>query len=475
MNRVALNYIQNQISQGSHRLRGHITDTLGKVYPKRPFYKKIEKCLEDFISKKTEQRWVVIPGLRGVGKTTILAQIFLSLTSRYDITRLLYISLDEVTTLLGSNLAETLEAFESILGKSFEKLEEPVFIFVDEAQYDPNWGVALKTLFDKTKKVFILTTGSSAISLQANTDIHRRAFFNKLYPLSFTESQNLKHEIKIPEELSHKLKQAVYFSKNTGEIYKSLSLLKSEVLQYWSRVDKYEIQNYLINGTLPFALGMETTRGYESILGLLDKMIAKDIESLKLFDAQTVANIKRLLFLLADANDVLSVSKLPNLVGIGSSITIQRVFSVLEQAELLIRIPPYGSQKSRITKPSKYLFMSPSIRMALLGLVGKETSMQTRMGKLLEDAVGLHLRHELKEQGEIAYDQATGGADFILQMTNQKEIVIEVGMGKKDLTQVKNTMEKIKSDIGILISDNELEYHQKEKIISLPLQYFFLM
>ena len=478
MKEQILNYVQNQIAQAPPRLRGHITDSMGKLYPQRHIYTELEKYLEAFLSGQTEQRWLVVPGLRGIGKTTVLSQLFLNLMSRYDALRILYISLDEVTGLLDSNLVEVLEAYETIMGQSFERLTDPIFIFVDEVQYDPKWGLALKSLYDRSKKVFICCTGSSAVSLQTHPDIYRRAVMTKLYPLSFTEYQMLLHGIYPAEELKNKLKQAIYFSKNTQEMYDSLTSLKKEVLQYWSRVDKLEIQKYLMVGTLPFALQFTNpNQVYESINGLLDKIILKDIESLKSFDSQTIQTIKRLLFLLADANDVLSVNKLPNIVGIESMITIQKVLSVLEQTELLIRIPPHGSQKSKLNKPSKYLFMSPAIRMALLGIVGKEATFHTRIGRLMEDVSALHFNREFISSGTaiVSYDAAQGSADFILQIANQKEIAIEIGIGKKETTQVKNTMQKIKCNYGIVIGDGNLAHFENENIACIPLNYFLLM
>lgn len=478
MKKQVIDYVQNQIAQAPSRLKGHVTDLSGKPYPQRHIYRKLEGSLERFLQGQTEQRWIVVPGLRGIGKTTVLAQLFLHLATSKDILRLLYVSLDEVTGLLDSNLMEILEAYETILGQSFERLEAPVFIFVDEAQYDPKWGLALKSLYDKTKKVFICCTGSSAVSLQTNPDIYRRVIMTKLYPLSFPEYQMLAHEIYPTKGLKAKLKQALYFSQNTDEAFTSLKALEKEVRAYWARIDKLQIQQYLTTGTFPFALQFKNPNQlYESISGLLDKIIQKDIESLKSFDPKTLKSIKRLLFLLADAEGVLSLTKLHSVVGIESSITIQNVLSVLEQAELLIRVPPYGSQKSKLNKPSKYLFMSPAIRMSLLGIVGKEATYHTRMGRLMEDAAALHLHREFVGQGlgSLTHDPAQGSADFVLQIANQKEVVIEVGMGDKGPLQVKNTMQKIKSNYGIIVSNNELKKIDGKEIIQIPLPYFLMM
>lgn len=473
-----INYIQNQIAQAPHRLRGHITDPAGKPYPQRYIYKKLEKHLNDFLSAQTEHRWILVPGLRGIGKTTVLSQLFLTLLSNYDVIRILYVSLDEVTGLLNSNLLEILESYESILGEKFERLNKPVFLFVDEVQYDPKWGITLKSLYDRTKQVFIFCTGSSAVSLQTNADVQRRVIMEKLYPLSFSEYQMLCHGIYPAKGLKQRIKQAIYFSSHSREAYDSLAALKKEVIQYWTRVDKMEIQQYLMLGTLPFALQYSNdTQVYEAISGLLDKIILKDIENLKSFDFQTLQSIKRLLFLLADSGDVLSVSKLPRLTGIESTITVQRVLLVLEQAELLIRVLPYGSHKRKLTKPSKYLFISPAIRMALLGIVGKEATFHTRMGKLLEDMAAMHFSREFVSQGSgtLSYDAVQGGADFILQIGNKKQIAIEIGMGKKGLSQAKKTMERIQCDYGIVIGDGNLIHSEPDNIVYLPTTFFLLM
>jgi len=478
MKEAVLNYVQGQIAQAPHRLKGHVTDPAGKIYPQRHIYKKLERHLDDFLAGQTEQRWIIVPGLRGVGKTTVLSQLFLKLQSRFDALRTLYVSLDEATGLVNSNLPEILEAYESILGESFERTKKPIFLFIDEVQYDPKWGLALKSLYDRTKQVFIFCTGSSAVSLQTNPDVYRRVVVEKLYPLSFPEFQMLHQGIFPAKGLKNQIRQSVYFSSDSREAYENLSKLGKDVLQYWSRVDKLEIQQYLMLGTLPFVLQFSNpTQVYETISNLLDKIIQKDIENLKSFDPQTLQAIKRLLFLLADAGDVLSLSKLPSVVGIESSITAQRVLSVLEQAELLIRVLPHGSHKSKLTKPSKYLFMSPAIRMALLGIVGKEATFHARMGKLLEDAAAMHFSREFigSGTGAISYDGVQGGADFILQIANKKQIVIEIGVGEKDRTQVKKTMERIQCDYGVIIGDGKLTHFPEDKIIYLPLSYFLLM
>ena len=160
-----LKYVQNQLVQAPFRLQSYVQDEQGKKYPQRNIYIKVDKYLKDFLYKpEAQDRWIIIPGLRGVGKTTILAQLFLNHYQEVGQQRMLYISLDEVVNVLGLSLKDVLSAYEEIIGESFEKLTKPLFIFIDEAQYDPRWASVLKTVYDRSNKVFVVCSGSSYIS-----------------------------------------------------------------------------------------------------------------------------------------------------------------------------------------------------------------------------------------------------------------------------------------------------------------------
>jgi len=95
----------------------------------------------------------------------------------------------------------------------------------------------------------------------------------------------------------------------------------------------------------------------------------------------------------------------------------------------------------------------------------------------LEDSIGSHLYREfiMRNQEAVRYDSAQGGADFILQILNNKQIIIEVGMGDKDKKQIINSIKKIKSDYNLVFSNSELKIDQDLQIVFIPLDYYFLM
>ena len=143
-----ITYLQTQLRESSSRLLEYTVDSSGKEFKRRSMALIIDKYINNFKLKGSEPRWVAISGLRGVGKTTILAQIFINLKCDKD--HKLYISLDESKNILNADLWQLLQVYEELLGCSFESLKSEVYIFIDEVHYDPSWNIVLKTIYDKS-------------------------------------------------------------------------------------------------------------------------------------------------------------------------------------------------------------------------------------------------------------------------------------------------------------------------------------
>jgi len=476
MNKEAIEYIQNQLNRSEDRLRPYVFATPTFTYPERHVVIRIKKYVKDFLAGQKDFRWVVVPGLRGVGKTTAMAQVFLSMKrSTHLKNSFLYMSVDDLVT-RGLSLNDAIDAYEFILGKPFEKLDFPVLFFIDEVQQDKNWAAILKSLHDRAKNsVFIFCTGSSALSLQSNPDVARRAQFEKLYPLSFGEYEMIKRNIFPQSGLKEKIKDALYGAKDAEDAYNRLKLLESNVNSQWSRFDRVDIDEYLLNGTLPFTLKTITPNAYDNINILLDRIIDKDIKELGQFDTPTLSAIKRLLFILADS-DVMSINKVSGLVQLSYN-TVMAVLDALEKAELVIRVPAQGSNASQARKPAKYLFMSPALRSALLSVSGIEGTYLTRKGKYLEDIAALHFYREFVAPhiGSLTHDPSQGSADFIIQIADKKQIAFEMGLGRKNFEQVKITMKNFKMNFGVVVCPTDLILSKEDNILKMPLGYFLLM
>ncbi|MEK7155033.1 MAG: ATP-binding protein [Patescibacteria group bacterium] len=467
-------FVQNQIGRAPALLKSYVQDDSGNKYVARSIFGNIKNLISDFQRGQREIRMVGVPGLRGVGKTTLLAQTYLDLFPKYS-DSLLYISADQVVNELDSNLFSIFDSYQRIIGTSFEKLDHDLFIFIDEIHFDPKWSAVLKTMYDRSKKIFVVCTGSSALSLQSTTDLARRIVFEKLYPMSFTEYMLLKnkHGSKKPK-LANQIKQAIFYSLDSLQCYSALSDLRPKVNKYWYGVDRLEIDRYLRFGSMPHSLNIKDESKSQILTSqIVDRVVERDIPSLGKFDNATLTSIKNILLLIAGSSEV-SINSLANTLKGISLVTLINVLETLEKAEMLIRIYPYGSAYKKVRKPSKYHFMTPAVRHSLLSIIEGESAYRNHKGKYLEDIVALTLYREfgVKLSSPIFYDSAKGGADFILSLAGKK-VAIEVGHGNKDSRQVQATLQKIKGDYGLVISNSQLA--QEDNIVKVPLEYFLLM
>lgn len=467
-------YVRDQLSRAETRARAYVIDENGKERPKRNAYVLFSKYLTDFRNRINMQtRWLAISGLRGTGKTTLLAQLYCDLPIPKQ--RKFFMSADHVVQLLGSNITEIVEAYEEQLGQSFEQLAEPVFLFVDEVQYDPNWAVALKSIFDRSPMVFIASTGSSALEINANPDTARRVITETLLPMSFTEYQKISKGIFEEKQLGSKLRTGIKLARNAEDIYETFAGWAPKINSYWSRVDRLEVSKYLEYGTLPFmAATGNHALAFDQLERSIDRILGSDVTKIGQFNAETVARIPQVLYSVADS-EMVSLNSLSKSLGIPRP-TLTRIFNALEQAEVLYKLEPQGSHIAQVRKADKYLFTTPAIRAMYFTLTGSTRASQQVLGHLLEDAVGLYLRRIFGERSlttSITYGNKEGSADFIVR-NRQTTYVIETGLGKKSSRQIEQTDHVPANRIGIILANTELSLNKDKNVVTIPIRQFLL-
>ena len=469
-------YIQRRLRRGREIALSRAADPNGGYYPPRLLKPVIDKSISNFLaSDQVADRWIVMPGLRGVGKTTLLAQIYLDLADSNDQINLLYISLDQVVENLNANLYDSLRAYEQIIGCDLEAVDKPTFIFIDEVQTDPKWARTLKTVYDSAPRVFLFCTGSSAAHLQMDADIAgRRARVEKMHPLSFAEFQLLKYGLVPAEGLGQEIFRAIYHSGSAAQSHSRLAALGSSVKQEWVKYSKNTLDLYFKTGSLPATFGQKNpVLVGDSLRGMIDKVVDTDMKNYKDFDQASLASIKRLLFILAGSGDVISSEKLAQALDASRS----QVFAFLDalvKAELLVRIPAHGSHLKASRKPARYLFASPAIRDFYHGIADTKTE-ATRRGLLLEDLAGLHYQRDLISTHKAAVSHSPDGqADFIVQMREGPKLAVEFGLGKKTDSQVAACVAEAGCDWGLTFATVDLDI-TKGGNIQIPLEYFFLL
>ncbi|MFA5792823.1 MAG: AAA family ATPase [Candidatus Gracilibacteria bacterium] len=472
-----IDYVAKQIEESPSILHAKAHDVAGRPYPTRTIFIKIQQYIERHLARTHEAdgRWVVVPGLRGVGKSTLLAQVYLKfLKNRKDI-EFIYFSLDEVVESFGSNLKSALEAFESLKGINLATFEKPLFIFLDEVHYDENWSAIIKVLYDKNPNIFIFATGSCAVALQRNADEQRRLTVERLYPMSFAEYMIVKHKVYPPKDLKRRLTDAIFLQKDATTVYARLKGLEPEVDGYWRKVTPGILATYFRVGSIPFATTFEDQKkAFDAIYQTIRAIVESDLPMFGNFRSQTSAHTIQILSLLAISSGV-STRKLASLLGIRHE-TVADILSALVRAELVVEVAPYGSVKTKISKPKKYLFMSPALRASILFTIGGDKFIEQHKGDLFEDVVGMYLYKEFsaKHRGVVSYFEKTQAvhADFVISVES-RDIPLEVGMGEKDTRQMWDIMTELESPYGLICHAGKLEIVQ-DRVIKIPHKFLLL-
>ena len=444
----------------------------------RDIFSCLKQYVLDFLSGDVSSRFIILSGLRGSGKTTLLTQVFSEVSSTPS-NRKLFISLDKLAA-LNLSLSDVLEVYEKgILATPFERLDEPVFLFLDEVQYDEKWMVVLKTIFDRTDKVCIFATGSAALMLRGSrvgADVARRARYESLFPMNFTEYLRIKHGVSDCGGVSDAIRDAFFESRSAEDLFNRLKCVSQDVTRCLVGVNPSEKDWYVKYGSLPFVLSEKKERDiYTRIYQVVERVVRVDMLVTGTFERGTIGKVLELLYLVAHSDKV-SVEKLCRSLNL-SRPAVMNILEALEHSEMLLRIPAYGSVNNRTRKSSKYTFFSSSTRSALFNTLGTSLSEKIYTGKLLEDVVAMYLYRVFvcDNVWHLSYDSKKGGADFILTRAG-RNIVFEVGLGSKDSKQVSKTLKKTRKDsFGVIISSDKLSINKEKTIVTIPLEMFLLM
>ncbi|TRZ47791.1 MAG: ATP-binding protein [Dehalococcoidia bacterium] len=468
-----IGFLNDQITQAEFRSRAYVFDENSKRRPERNIYKKINKYIDNFLSGEGGVRWITLAGLRGAGKTTIMSQCYFN-KKNIENWSCLYLSVDQIVQLLGMTLRDVLSVYEELIESSFEKLDKPLLLFLDEVQYDEKWGITLKSLYDRSNKVFIFATGSAALAMNNNPDIARRTIYEKLFPLSFSEYIKIKNH-KQESNLCDEIEKALFESNSAKDVYNSLLNIENKISSYFLDIEKSEADKYIRYGSLPFMIALKNEAlVYDQINKTLDRIINSDVAKTGRFKSEIISKIPAILYAVADMEKI-NYSKIAEIFEI-SRPKIMEIFDVLENTETLTRIFPYGSHLNQVRKPSKYLFSSPAFRSMYYNLIGNTISKENAKGKLVEDTVAMYISRKLYKMPNtsITYDSMEGGADFIVKIGNKK-IIIEVGAGNKDWKQVVKTASRVKVSHSLVICNNDLEYSEFNNAVKIPFKYFLLI
>lgn len=474
------------------RIEGYIYDENKNLLPTRFIFAKFKKVIEKFLNDELleTEKIILMPGIRGIGKSTLLAQLFniekflkskdekiLKNIGKLD--ERIYLDVSELSSTQIS-LHDFFNFYEEVKRFHFERPNRKILILLDEIHFDEKWGLFLKNLFDRTKghkNILVIATGSSALQINMIADLGRRSDIWEIFPMKFNEYLILKYGKYPTEGLSDEIQDALFHSMDAKTVYKKLQQRKSEIDRYFVNEVPLEAEkDFFESGSFPSTIKIENKlKAVEKIKSVIDGIIIKDILKLKSFETQTLAKISDLLYLLAQS-DVISYNKLQKTLKINRPETLEGLIEVLILSGVLIKVKTYGTTYGTTRKTPKILFITPSLRSAVLN----NNYPSGIEGKKLEDYFALIFQKDIKGNQtfgapRLSYDMAEGGADFVLVFPERHGIVIEVGFNKEETKQVENTMKKVKnSKYGLVFGSSDLEL-VNDSIVKVPLRFLMLI
>ena len=275
----------------------------------------ITRIYDDLKNYIKPNQVLIIYGPRRVGKTVLLENFLAKSGLKYKLDNGGDLGVQET---LGSKRVEILRQY----AQGYE------LIAIDEAQYIPNIGEALKLLIDTIPNIKVIATGSASFDLsnKVGEPLTGRSTTLLLYPVA---------QIEIAKQLN-----------------------------------KYELsqkkEEYLIYGSCPYVLITPTFEEKSRYLReLVNSYLLRDILTLEqVKGSKILLNLLRLLAF--QIGNEVSLSELAQNLSIDPK-TVARYLDLLEKSFVLINLRGYSRNlRKEISSKSKYYFYDTGIRNAVI-------------------------------------------------------------------------------------------------------------
>lgn len=357
----------------------------------------IRESYVDFIEQSYNRKDIeFITGLRRIGKTTIMKQIieFLIKKKKIHPQKICYLSLDNYS-FLNKSIYELVKTFQKI---NQLKIDEQIYIFLDEITFKENFSQELKNLYDFGHIKIYVSSSSASLLKDKHAFLTGRARTTEIEPLNFKE-----------------------FLK-----FSDLEFSKREKPLMQSYFEKY----MEIGGIPEYVL----TKDPAYITNMVDSIIEKDI--IAKFRVKKPMLIKELFRLLCErSGKALTYSKLSKISNLSRD-AVKEYISYFEQTYLFTLIEKKGKLNERILGEKKLYVADIGIKNIIVGFKDK--------GSLFENLVFNKIKRKkpnfiLTKDGEI---------DFCFEDT-----LIEVKYGKEMNEKQQKLFNSLKYKNKVLIKD----------------------
>ncbi len=302
-----------------------------------------EKYLLQLRSYLKRKQIIILTGLRRVGKTTLMKLIIKELIdNNIDATHLLYVSLDDYL-LHKSSISEIINEFRKIHKL---KIEEKIYLFLDEVTYKDDFQIQLKNIYDNQNVKIFAASSSASLLLDKKASLTGRAITLEIEPLDLEE---------------YLFFNGIKIKKRDGQLYQSYFL------------------EYIKTGGLPENV-LNPNREY--LMNLVEDIIQKDITA---FHGVKNHQIVRDYFtlLMERSGKQLSINKIGKILNISPD-TSKRYLNYFESTYLIHLLPRWGKTNQKLLSSKKIYASDLGIKYLFMG--------NRDLGSYFENYIYLKLR-----------------------------------------------------------------------------------
>jgi hypothetical protein len=368
-----------------------------RPFPIPEFRRLAYEACRSYLEERRLRRAILMSGPRRVGKTTILYQLARMLIESgskgqpADAKSVLYLSLDHPLLKL-LTLSGALRLYhEAIWPES-----RPTYLLLDEVQYSKDWQTEIKLLVDHQPEYRIVATGSA--SVLHRTDLAEsgvgRWVTVPVPTLSFYEFVHIRKEGE--PRIRPDLRPSDLFGLGSSDRVKLTSQLRGLLPAF---------QKYLLVGGFPETAQQESVSLCQRLLreDVVERVLKRDMTAL--FGVRNVDDLEKLfIYLCLHTGGILGHKTVADALEV-SKLTVANHLKLLEQANLVYRLPPLEVGGKKILKArNKYYLCDAALRNAVL-LRGEEVlASSVEMGTIVETTLLRHLyAYFYRDTPEVGY------------------------------------------------------------------------
>ncbi len=339
--------------------------------------------------KKTElnDRFAIIVGQRGVGKSTALIQHLLKY-SKGDLfsSAILYVQSDHFVT-NQYTLYEIAEEFTKYGGE---------LICFDEVHKYKNWSGDLKSIYDTFPDLKIVASGSSILEIHKGShDLSRRAIVYHMHGMSFREFIELSLKLKFSNVTIDNIR--IDHLQISHDITKKIDAKGKKILPLF--------KDYLKFGYYPYFLEFAETSQFQITLEQqVHTTIESDLMSVyPTLAGESIRKLKKLLSVIsANVPFTPDMKKIMRIVNIGDGRTLKTYFKYLEDGGVIRQIRKAGREFDSLEKPEKIYLNNTNQLYALspAGNVNPGTVRETFFANI----VGMENKLSIPPKGDFLVD-----------------------------------------------------------------------